>query len=111
MTPSSSHVIEARLKEHLNSASKAIVECSNVCDAYQKKSLLYKVIQAPFWDVKLVNFVIIFSGLKKDIQFALNARAADTVDQINSTTIAIQYQVNDMSSKCVFTYFFSLMRT
>jgi hypothetical protein len=71
-----------RLLPPAERAAEDIRYCSNVCDAYGKKSLLAKVLQGPLWDAKLLKFVQLFSQRRQEFEFELTLHRTIQVDRL-----------------------------
>ena len=76
--------IEDRLGSIVKETAEDIKLCSNACDAYVKKKLLAKVIQGPFWDVKLLSWGTRFEKRRKEFESELSIHTAQGIDKANT---------------------------
>jgi hypothetical protein len=75
--------IEDRLKSLVERTADDIKECSNTCDAYLRKRPLAKVFSSSLWDMKLLNFVELFSTRRREFEFELTMHTSKGVDKAN----------------------------
>ncbi|KAH9953093.1 hypothetical protein BC827DRAFT_1273837 [Russula dissimulans] len=81
--------IEDRLKSLVDCTADDIKMCSNVCDAYMKKTLLAKVLMSAVWDAKLLDFVKLFATRRQEFEFELTMHTGQGVDKANAKLDAI----------------------
>ncbi|KAI9464114.1 hypothetical protein BJY52DRAFT_887425 [Lactarius psammicola] len=76
--------IEDRLKSLVERTADDIKRCSNVCDAYVKKTILERVFQSPVWDEKLLGWTTVFSKRRQEFEFELSIHTSQGVDTANA---------------------------
>jgi molybdenum cofactor biosynthesis enzyme MoaA len=81
--------IEDRLKSLVERTADDIKMCSNVCDAYMKKTPLAKVLMSAVWDAKLLDFVKLFATRRQEFEFEMTMHTGQGVDKANAKLDAI----------------------
>jgi hypothetical protein len=76
--------IEDRLKSLVDRTADEIKMCSNVCDAYMKKTPLAKVLMSAVWDAKFLGFVQLFATRRQEFEFELMIHTSQGVDKANA---------------------------
>ena len=77
--------IEARMQKTAKDAVKDIEECAADCDMYSRKSTLVKVLKGQSWQVKLEDWIAVFSNRKNEFQFALAAHTGKAVNSLKES--------------------------
>lgn len=77
--------LEGRLQHVSRTAAQNIKDCANLCDTYQKKSLLVKVLRSQLWETRLAGYIGVFAERRRDFELALAIHTANAVDTMNST--------------------------
>jgi hypothetical protein len=90
-----------RLKSLVERTADDIKTCSNVCDAYMKKRPLAKVLSSPRWDMKLLDFVELFSTRRREFEFELTMHTSKSVDEANIKLDAIGNATNELNEQFV----------
>ena len=93
--------IEDRLKSLVERTADDIKDCSNTCDAYLKKRPLAKVLQSSLWDMRLLNFVELFSTRRQEFEFELTMHTSKGVDKANIKLNAIGDATKELSEQFV----------
>ncbi|EIW54523.1 uncharacterized protein TRAVEDRAFT_74550 [Trametes versicolor FP-101664 SS1] len=75
--------IGARLDVLVKKTAKDIEECANACNAYSRKRLLVKVLQAPSWNEKLKDYVSLFRLRKSDFNIVISSYISTGVERAN----------------------------
>lgn len=75
--------ISACLDVLVKKTAKDIEECANACNAYSRKRLLVKVIQAPSWNEKLKDYVSLFRLRKSDFNIVISSYIKTGVERAN----------------------------
>ena len=86
--------LEGRLQGVSKLAAQNIKECANLCDTYQKKTLLIKVLRSQVWETKLAGYISVFAQRRRDFELALAIHTANTVDSMSVS-------VDEMNKRCV----------
>lgn len=77
--------LEGRLQRVSKIAAQNIKDCANLCDIYQKKTLLVKVLRSQVWETKLASYIAVFAERRRDFELALAIHTANIVGSMNST--------------------------
>jgi hypothetical protein len=77
------------MKSIVERTADDIKKCSSMCDTYSKKKLMAKVFRGPAWNVKLLQWVTVFSDRRKDFEFELSIHTGQGVDKANTKLDAI----------------------
>ena len=91
--------IRGRLQELSITTAEDIKACSNVCDAYSKKKFLVKIISAPLWEGKLLNYVGLFTQRKEEFKFALSINTAAGVSAANYKLDSVEIMTREIEKK------------
>ncbi|OJT06673.1 hypothetical protein TRAPUB_2476 [Trametes pubescens] len=75
--------IGARLEVLVKKTAKDIEECANACNAYSRKRLLVKVLQAPSWNERLKDYVSLFRLRKSDFNIVISSYVSTGVQHAN----------------------------
>lgn len=83
---------KVRMKELSEATANDIENCANVCDLYNKKSPLVKVLMGQIWEVKLSDWITKFTARKDDFRFAIILYTSQQTDAIRSDVAALDHK-------------------
>ena len=83
---------QLRLKELSEATATDIENCANVCDLYNKKSALVKVMMGQVWEVKLSDWITKFTARKDDLRFAIIVYTGQQTDAVREDVAAINHK-------------------
>lgn len=93
--------MDARLLSIAQNTADDIKDCANTCDTYAKKRLVVKVLKAPIWESRLVDFVGKFTKRRAQFEEALAIHTARIVDTIQTSVYVLKTKMDSMDAKYV----------
>jgi hypothetical protein len=100
--------IESRLTVLCEKTADDIRSCSNVCDTYSRKGLVVKCLMAPVWDIRLAEFVTLFTDRRKEFLFAMDLRTTRNVEEIRQRMSVMQDSVKKTNERSVIALEFAI---